>query len=104
MEFWDLRSSQITSLLRENGIQVIHGMSWHHSYANYHMARDELEVEGKLLREKMSGTYHCYGNNSACKICGVAYKDRGASWLLMAQESIHRERKKLEFVTIQLKT
>lgn len=38
------------------------------------------------------------------KIGGAGYKDGGASWLLIPLENIYTENKKLEFVTIQLKT
>lgn len=84
MEIWDLKSSQMTSLLREHGIHVIHGKCWHYNYSNYHRVWSTLQVEVKLLRKKVSGTYHCWGNNCAQQMCGVDYKDGGASWLCMA--------------------
>ena len=61
-------------LLRENGIQIIHGRLWHHSYSNCNKAWDALQV-GKLLRKKMHGPCHCHGNNRAHKMWGVDDKN-----------------------------
>ena len=64
-----------------------------------------LQVEGKLLKKAMSGTYHHYDNNCADQNSeGLIVKIGEASWLLIALKNIYTDNQKLEFVTIQLKT
>lgn len=71
-------------------------MCWHHNDSDHHRAWDEMQVEHKLLREKCLG--HITAMTTIVLCHGVDPKDCGTSWLLlMALESIHREKEEIGF-------
>ena len=76
---------------------------WQHNYSNYHKAWEVLQAS--YWEKTNSRTYHCYDNNKCLSnLEEGGYKDWRASWILVALENIYTENKKLEFVTVQLKT